>query len=100
MPALRRAAEGRKPAASTHGIATQVEIEKCLKQFKKMQIIFLPGTLSAWKSAGNRQSVPVPRSGSSDVPGAIAGMGCLCMSSALVGCTVKEFKVSCPYGSS
>ena len=30
---------------------TQEEIEKCLKQFKKMQI-FLPGTLSAWKSAG------------------------------------------------
>src|SRR5262249_40369340 len=35
-----------------------------------------------------------------DVPGAIAGMGCLCMSPALVGCPVKEFKVSCPYGSS
>ena len=47
---------------STHGVATREEIEKSLKQVKKMQIIFLPGTLSAWKSAGNRQSVPVPRS--------------------------------------
>jgi hypothetical protein len=35
---------------STHGVATQEEIEKYLKQFKKMQIS-LPGTLSAWRSA-------------------------------------------------
>jgi hypothetical protein len=39
------------PPSSTHGVATQEEeIEKLLKQFKEMQI-FLPGTLSAWKSA-------------------------------------------------
>jgi hypothetical protein len=31
-------------------VATQEEIEKYLKQLKKMQIS-LPGTLSAWKSA-------------------------------------------------
>jgi hypothetical protein len=40
----------KQPPSSTHGVATQEEIEKYLKQLKKMQI-FLPGTLSAWKAA-------------------------------------------------
>ena len=39
----------KQPPSSTHGMATQEEIEKYLKQFKKMQS-FLPATLSAGKS--------------------------------------------------